>query len=259
MTTLVPILRAESTKLRSLRSVWYTTLIAAVLGIGFGALASSAQANAYFDLSAADQAIFDPTSVSLSSTLASGMVIAILGTLVITSEYATGMIRTTLAAVPRRGRLFDAKVLNVAAVGFALSEFVAFTCFFVGQALLAGTGAPHASLDQPGVLRAVVGAGLYLAALALLGLGIGTLVRSTAGAISLLMTITLLVRLVSMALPEAMARWMNKYWPTTAGGKIINTVPDPESLPPWGGLGLMCGFVAAILLAGYVLLRVRDA
>ncbi|WP_020666029.1 ABC transporter permease subunit [Amycolatopsis nigrescens] len=253
------VLRSESTKLRSLRSTWYTALVTMVLGIGVGALSASAQAGAYHLGTAEDRAAFDPTAVSLTSLIVAQLAIGVLGTLVITSEYATGMVRTSLAAVPRRGRLLAAKGLTFAAVALVVGEIITFASFLIGQGFFAGAGVPHAALDQPGVLRAVFGGGLYLVVIGLLGLGLGVLTRSTAGAISLLVTLTLLVRPIAQALPEAWAQWMNRYWPSAAGERIITVLPDPDALAPWAGFGLLCGFVAAVLFAGYLLLRTRDA
>lgn len=258
MITFGHLLHSEWTKFRSLRSTWLTVLTTAVLGIGVGALATRAQGLGFFDATAEDRAAFDPTAVSLTSITIAQLAIGVLGVLVVTSEYATGMIQPSVTAVPRRGRLLAAKALVFTGVGLVVGELIGFTSFFIGQSILSGLGVPYATLGDPGVLRAVIGCGLYLAVLGLLGLALGTLVRSTAGAISLLVTFTLLIRMIALTLPEAVRDWISKYWPTTAGEKIISVLPDPVMLPPWAGFGILVGATAAALLGGYVLLRVRD-
>jgi ABC-2 type transport system permease protein len=252
------ILRSEWTKFRSLRSTWLTAAVTVLLGVGVGVLAASGQANGYADLPPDELAGWDPTANSLTSILITQLAIGVLGVLVITAEYATGTIQPSVLAVPRRGRLLAAKAAVLAAIAVLLGQLIGFTSFLLGQAVFAGAGVPYATLGQPDVLRAVVGGGLYLAALGLLGLGLGAVLRSTAGAIGTLVSITLLVRVVALALPEPWRNWMNRYWPTTAGEKIVAVVPVDGSLGPWPGFALLCGLVAAVGAAGYAVLRMRD-
>lgn len=253
------VLRSEWTKLRSLRSTWMTLLCTAALGIGLGALIAHGRAVAYLSATPDDQAAFDPAATSLTSIVIAQLAIGVLGVLVMTSEYATGMMQPSLTVVPRRGRLYAAKVLVFGGLALVSGQVIGFVSFFLGQAVIAGVGAPHASLGEPGVLRAVVGCGLYLAVLGLFGLALGALVRATAGALALLVTLTLLVRLLSAALPQSWQAWMNRFWPTTAGDKITTVVPVPHTLAPWAGFGLLAAFTAAFLIGGYTLLRTRDA
>lgn len=252
------ILRSEWTKFRSLRATWLTAIVTVLLGVGIGALASGGQGRGYSSATAADRAAWDPTATSLTSITVAQLAIGVLGVLVITAEYATGLIQPSVVAVPRRGHLLAGKAAVFSAVAVLLGQLIGFTSFLIGQSVLAAAGAPHTTLGQPDVLRAVIGSGLYLAAIGLLGLGLGTILRSTAGAIGALVSVTLLVRLIAGALPESWANWMARYWPTTAGEKIITVVPDPDTLAPWQGFGVLCGFVAAVCACGYVLLRTRD-
>ncbi|MQA11003.1 MAG: ABC transporter permease subunit [Pseudonocardiaceae bacterium] len=252
-------LRSEWTKLSSLRSLWFTALATVLIGPGIGSLTARAQGGAYLAGKVEDPASFDPTAVSYGGIFVGQLAIGVLGVLAITSEYATGMIRPSLAAVPRRARLLVAKCVVFAGAAFVLGQLIGFTSFLIGQSMLAALGVPHAGLDQPDVLRAVVGAGLYLATIGLLGLGLGTMLRSTAGAIGLLVTIILLVRAVSLAFPQDWQIWINKYWPTSAGEQITRVIPQPGALAPWTGFGLLCGFVLAVAVAGYAVLRGRDA
>lgn len=245
------LVRSEWTKFRSLRSTWLTAAVTIVLGVGVGALSASAQAQQPGD-------DWDPTAASLTSIIVAQLAIGVLGVLVMSAEYATGTIQPSVVAAPRRGRLLAAKAAVLSAVAVLLGQVIGFASFFAGQAMIAGAGAPYATLDQPGVVRAVVGSGLYLAALGLLGLGLGAVLRSTAGAVGTLVAITLVVRLLAQTLPESWRVWMNQYWPTAAGESIVNVVPVPGTLGPWQGFAVLCGFVAAVCAAGYTVFRTRD-
>jgi ABC-type transport system involved in multi-copper enzyme maturation permease subunit len=249
----VNLLRSEWTKFRSLRSTWLTVAVTVLLGVGIGAMSAAGQAQNY----PTDD--WDPTSVSLTSMIIAQLAIGVLGVLVITSEYATGTIHPTVTAAPRRGRLLAAKAAVLAAAALVLGQLIGFALFLVGQAMIAAADVPHATLDQPGVFRAVVGSGLYLAAIGLLGLGLGAVLRSTAGAIGALVSATLIIRLLAQALPQNMAKWMDRYWPTAAGEKIMAVIPGPNALGPWPGFAILCGFVALICAAGYAVLHIKDA
>ncbi|HYQ65119.1 ABC transporter permease [Actinophytocola sp.] len=253
------ILRSEWTKFASLRSTWLTATVTVVLALSVGALSATGQARGYPDASAAERTAWDPTAASLTAITVAQLAIGVLGVLVITAEYATGSIQPSLLAVPRRGRLLAAKAGVFTLVAVLIGQLIGFTSFFLGQAVFAGQGVPYATLGQPEVARAVIGGGLYLAALGLLGLGLGTVLRSTAGAIGTLVTVTLLVRAVAQALPERMAAWVNKYWPTASGERIFSVVPTDGALAPWPGFGLLCACVAAVGAGGYLLLRTKDA
>ena len=159
------VLRSEWTKLRSVRSTFWALTVTVVLGVALGAVISAAAAHGYAKSGVSNKLGWDPTGVSLDGVAVASLAIAVLGVLCISAEYSSGMIRTSLIAVPKRGRVLAAKSLVFAAVTFVVGEAVSFTAFFVGQALISGH-APHAALGDPGVARAVAGAGLYLTALA---------------------------------------------------------------------------------------------
>jgi ABC-2 type transport system permease protein len=252
-------LRSEWTKFASLRSTWLTAAVTVFLALSVGALASSGQARGYAEIPAADRAAWDPTAASLTAITVAQLAIGVLGVLVITGEYATGSIQPSLLAVPRRGRLLAAKAGVFTLVAVLLGQLIGFASFYLGQAFFAGNDVPHATLGQPEVARAVIGGGLYLAALGLLGLGLGTLLRSSAGAIGTLVAITLLVRAVAQALPDQWRDWVNEYWPTAAGEQIFAVVPVDGALAPWAGFGVLCGCVALVGAGGYLVLRTRDA
>jgi len=251
--------RSEWTKVRTLRSTVWTVLVTMALGVGFGALLSLAGARKYAALAPADRAAFDPAQVSLAGHVMAQLAIAVLGVLVITSEYATGMIGPSLTVVPRRGRLLAAKAMVLTAVALVVGEIIGFGAFFVGQAVLAGQGAPHTALGAPHVLRAVLGAGLYLAVVGLLGVAVGTLVSATAGALAIMVAVTLLVPAFTPALPDSWARVVGRFWPTMAGERIMTARPGAHVLAPWTGFALLCAAVAVMLTVALHVFRTRDA
>jgi ABC-2 type transport system permease protein len=250
------VIGSEWVKFRSLRSVVLTVGLTVVLAVLFGTLISSGQGREYAEMPAADRAQFDPTYISLIGCFTfAQLAIGAIGVLSVTSEYATGTIRPSLAAVPRRGRLLGAKAIVLGVVAFVAANVAVFAAYLAGQPTLSGMDAPSSTLDDPHVLRAVFGAAWWLTAVALLGVGVGVLVRSTAGAFTILVASTLLVPLISGLLPGWFARW----WPTTAGQQIFRVVRDPDALSPWFGIGWMYLAVAGVLLCGYLSLRMRDA
>ena len=167
--TFTYLVRSEWTKLRSLRSTAWTLFAMLLLGIGIAALIGVGAGESYAEMTPDERKGFDPTAMPLNSILFGQIVLGVLGILVITSEHATGMIQTSLAAVPRRGTLLAAKTLVFGAVALVFGQVMVFGAFFVSQALIAGQdGVPHARLTDPGVLPALLGAGLYLFAIGLL-------------------------------------------------------------------------------------------
>jgi ABC-2 type transport system permease protein len=255
---------SEWTKLRTLRSTFWAFLIAALLAIGLGALISFLSARHY----ASDPTVhldWSPTNRSFNGLGIAQLAFGVLGVLVMTGEYSTGMIRTSLAAVPRRSRFLGAKAVVLAAAAAVVAEAIAFVTFLVGQAMISGR-APAASLGQPGVLRAVIGAGLYLTLIALLGLGLGTLLRHPAASIAVVVALLFVLPAIANALPSSWANPIEEYWPTNAGAQVL-TVGHAEIhfsfqghvMAPWTGFGVMCLFVAAVLGLGFLLLERRDA
>ncbi|MDJ1134317.1 ABC transporter permease subunit [Streptomyces iconiensis] len=250
-------LRAEWIKLRSLRSTWYTLACLLTVGLGITALSMSSAGQDYTGGTAAERAAWDPAGLSLTTYIVAQLVIAVLGILVVTSEYATGLMRTSLTATPRRHRLLAAKVVVATAVAMVAGQVLMFSSFFLGQLLLSGQHVPGAALGDPGVLSAVTGGGLYLAAIALLAVGLGTLMRATAGALATLVGIVFLVPAVSGLFPS----WLQglfDYWPTKGAAAVFTTVTDPAYPHPWLNLGGMCLGIAAVLAAAFLVFRRRD-
>ena len=254
--------RGEWTKMRSVRSTQWSVMATVVLTLAIGVLATVVTADRWASAGPLERLTFDPTSRSLTGLLFGQLALGVLGVLVMSAEYGTGTIRASLAAVPRRHRVLAAKVLVLGAVALVVGEGVSFASFFVGQAILAGT-TPYATLGQPHVLRAVAGGGLYLAVLGLLALGIATIVRHTAGAISCFVGVLFVLPLVAQALPTSIADDVGRFLPAEIGAAMTTTVPDVHfavgSFSPWAGFGLLCGYAVASLLIGGWLLERRDA
>ncbi|GAB2600571.1 ABC transporter permease [Paractinoplanes abujensis] len=250
-------LHAEWVKLRSLRSTWLTLACLFVVGLGISALAANATGDTWAEATAADRQAWDPTGHSLTAYIVAQLIIGVLGILVVTSEYATGLMSTTLTATPRRTRVLAAKVTLAAVIAVVAGELLMFGAFLIGQALIARQGVPSAALGDPGVLPAVLAGGLYLAVIGLLAVGLGALVRATAGALATLVGIVFLVPALAGLFPSWM-RGIFDYWPTLGGAAALTTVPDPDFPHPWLNLGGMGLAVAGVLAAAFVAFHRRD-
>ncbi|HZU73656.1 MAG TPA: ABC transporter permease [Acidimicrobiales bacterium] len=256
------VLGMEWTKLRSVRSTYWTLLFAIAATIGISALICSLYINRYAQLSPADRFEFNATRFSLNGLELAQLAIGVLGALVITNEYSTGVIRATLSAVPQRPSVLAAKALVFGAVILVVGEAASFAAFFLGQSILSSRHI-EAHLGDPGVLRAVIGGGLYLTVLGLFALGIGTMIRHTAGAIATLFGLLLVLPGIVAALPLSWQNAIEKWLPANAGQAIFRNghggFAGIHQLSPWAGLGIFCAYAAASLILGGVLLVRRDA
>jgi ABC-type transport system involved in multi-copper enzyme maturation permease subunit len=246
------VMRSEWTKLRTQPGALWSLLSAVILVVAFGILYSLLRVAR--PPHGATAASFDPTSVSLAGVQLAQVAAGVLGVLLITSEYATGLIRTTLAAVPRRLPTLWGKAAVVTGAVVAVSVPAAVAVFLAGQAIL---GRQHlsVSLSAPGVTRAVIGGALYLAVAALLGLALGALLRSAA-LFGLLFAVPILVGF----LPGSLSDEIGKYLPGTAGLAVTSVHPDPAtSLAPWTGFGVFCAYALVLLAAAAVRMRRGDA
>jgi ABC-2 type transport system permease protein len=255
---LLDVVRSEWTKVRSVRSTYWTVGIALVLGVGLGALISALAAHEYANNTSGVRATWDPTSVSAAGLSVAQLAIGVLGIMLITSEYSSRAISVDLTAVPRRGRYLAAKSGVTLAVSFIVSVALAFAAFFVGQALISGH-APTATLGQDHVLRALVGCGLYGALIGLLGLALGTILRSAAAAISVLVALLFVLPGIAAALPRAIEQPVEEFWPTQAGQQITAVVQGAHVLSSWAGFGVLAAFVSVMWSIAYIALTRRDA
>lgn len=251
-------LRAEWTKLRSVRSTAWTLLATVVIAVGFGALVGVSQMSSWDNLEPSERLRFDPTFFSMSGLWLAQLAVGVLGVLVVTSEYATGQIRATLAATPQRVAVLAAKAATFTGVILAVGTVASFTAFWTGQRIFASKGL-DVSITEPGVLRAVFGGALYLAAVGLLGIGLGVILRRTAGAVAALVALLILAPLVGGFLPASFQESAGRFFPAQAGMAVFGVVPDPRALAPWTGYGVLLAYVAGVLVVGGLLLARRDA
>jgi ABC-2 type transport system permease protein len=250
--------RSELTKIRSTRSTYWALAAMFAATAGFGALASAASASHASGLGPG----FDPTQQSLAGLYIGQLIIAVLGALTVTSEYSTGMIRTSLAVQPRRGTVLAAKAIVFTAVALVTGLVTTFTAFFLGQALMSGQHI-SATLGQPGVLRAVIGGALFLTACGLLALGLGMVLRHSAGAITAAIGLLFVLTVLVQFLPESWQGHVDKWMPALAGSGIWATVAPGPGSPPmfaaWAGFAVLAGYAAVALAAGAVVFFRRDA
>lgn len=254
------VVRSEWIKFWSLRSSRITLATAAFVFIGIGLLAASTAADGGgFDPGSgpAEDPVTDPTGISLTGSTFGQLILGTLGVLFVATEYTTGMIRSTLAAVPRRLPMLLAKCAVFVSVVLVVAQAASFIAFLGGQALYGSGGA---SLSDPGVLRAVIGTGIYLTGAGMLGLALGALLRSTAAAISTLFGVMFLLPGISMLLlPDAWNENIAPYLPSEAGGAFTAVSQTATQLSPWTGLAVFAGYLVALIAAAAWRLRNRDA
>jgi ABC-type transport system involved in multi-copper enzyme maturation permease subunit len=256
--TQLRVLNSEWIKLRTLRSTFWSLFAATVATIGLGLLFSWGFAGRLADRRIDGAAVLAVT-VPLRPYVIAQLAIGVLGVMVITGEYSTGMIRATLSAVPSRLPVLWAKAAVFGMIVLVLMEVVSFLTFLGGQAILSSQHV-QATLATPQALRIVSGLGLYLTVVGLLGTALGTIIRSTAGAIAALFGIMLVLPILGEVLNlTSWGKDITPYLPANAGGDLLTNRPDPGSLGPWTGFGVFVLYmVVAMAVAAYLLKR-RDA
>lgn len=254
------VIRSEWLKFASLRSSWITILAAVVVIVSFSALAAAVTTG---DVTPGNgggppQGATDPTSLSLSGSSLAQIILGILGVLVVTGEYSSGMIRATLAAVPRRLPVLWGKAVVIGFVSLLVSVPAVLIAFFLGQSIL-GSGA-NVTISDTGVIQAVLGTAAYLAAIALLGLALGALLRNAAGAIGALFVLLLLAPgLLGLILPASWEDAILKYLPSNAGSAFTSVVPANGLLSAGAGAAVLAAWIIVLLGTAAVLLKRRDA
>jgi ABC-type transport system involved in multi-copper enzyme maturation permease subunit len=255
-------LRSELTKIRSVRSTYFTLIAFFVAGVAFSIAATAGNAANWSHLSPGQVASFDSTATSLNGALYLGeLIIVVIGAMVITSEYGTRMIGASLTAMPRRGVLYAAKAAVLTSMTLVVALITSFVSFFAGQAIL-GPKHAGASIASPGALRAVLLSAVFVTCCALLAFGLGAIIRHTAGAITTLFGVFFLIPGLAHALPNSwffeIARWLPG---GDALGPINATKPlgQPYLYGPYGQLAVFAGYAVIAVVAGAMLFRRRDA
>jgi ABC-2 type transport system permease protein len=247
------VIKSEWLKFRSLRSSWYTLAAAVVSMVLLDTLLGYTIGQKWATLQPDDHV----ASATMRGYQLAQLLIGVLGALFVTGEYGTGMIRSTFAAVPKRLPVLGAKTAVFGAVALAAMVVASFAGFFGAQAFLSGYHHTF-SLSQSGVLRVVAGTGVYLTLIGLLGLALGWILRSTAGAISTLVGILLVVPVLFSAIGKS-ADSIAQYLPSKAGASFISSIHTAGTLSPWTGLIVLCAWVFGALGLAAFLLRRRDA
>jgi ABC-2 type transport system permease protein len=280
-------IRSEFTKLRSVRSTYWTIAAMVIVSVGFAAIAGFAIANNLHG-NPANKAGMDATQASLGGFFELGqLIIAVLGALTITSEYSTGMIRTSLTAMPRRGTVYAAKLLVFSTVTLVVSLITSFIAFFVGQAAMSGSGVsaslfhsvtiPANAIQNgptgnvtfsgtivisPGtVLTAIIGTALFVTVVAVIAFGLGAIIRHTAGAITSVIALMFIIPIILQLLPDTW-RWdIIRFFPDAAGRVLSVTVgqQNPHLWSAWPQFGVTLLYAAVLLGVGAYLFRKRDA
>jgi ABC-type transport system involved in multi-copper enzyme maturation permease subunit len=253
------VLLSEFTKFRSLRSTMWTLLAAVVLMIGLGALFSGVDASQYHTFNALEKAVFNPVTTSLNGVTFAVVAFGVLGVLLMSGEYSTGMIRSSLTAVPRRLPVLWGKLAVFAGSILSVSLVASFISFFLGQAVL---GSHHlgVSITAHDALRSVIGAALYVTVAGLIGLALGALLRNTAAGIATFAAVFFVIPLLAVLLPASISDHLSQYLPSNAGGVIWGgAAAVPSALSPWTGFALLCGYAAILIAAGAWRLRRSDA
>jgi ABC-2 type transport system permease protein len=273
--------RSEFTKIISVRSTYWTLLALVLASVGIGALFSWGMTQRLLRIesgrtfrdghappglaaSIAAEIHSQAASISLFGLLIGQLIIIVLGALAITSEYSTGMIRTSLTAMPRRGTLFAAKGVVFGLVALVVGLVTSFLAFFAGQAILSGEHV-GTTLGQPDVLRMVIGGGLFLAVCGLLSFGIGAMLRHTAGAIAAGIGLMFVLWSLSQFLPGPPSGWLgqadiDKWIPFNAGSAIWeNQANGLNPFSPWIGFAVFCAYATAAIIGGLIAFLRRDA
>jgi ABC-type transport system involved in multi-copper enzyme maturation permease subunit len=250
---------SEWTKLRSLRSTRWSLLAGLLLTIGFPLLFAAVTSSHWGSMNAHERADRHPLDIALAGVNVSQLAIAVLGVLVITGEYATGMIRASLTAVPTRLPVLWAKTAVFAAVTFVLMLPAVLIAFFASQAILNRHHILQISFSHPGVARSVIGGAVYVMLVGIFALGLGAIVRNTAGGIATFAGIFFVIPPLMNVLPTSWNNAITPYLPSEAGRQLFSLTQGDHSLAPWPGAALFVGYCAVVLALAAVLLVRRDA
>ncbi len=250
-------LAAEWIKLQSLRSMRRIPLLGTVACIWLAVGETRSNGTGWAHLDAVQQAQFDPLGTNFNFEVLAVLLFGVLGALVATNEYGTGLIRTTFAATPQRGLVLAAKAVVAGLALFALAVVIVFAAFFTGQAILAGAHAPHVALGDHNVLAHLLGTVYYLTATGLIGLFTGVLVRSAAVALTSMFALLLVLPLLTDRLTaDAVTRHTVPYLPSNLGDEMVH---HHTGLSPGAAVAGIAAWVVVLAAAAAFSLRRRDA
>ncbi len=254
--TQIRVIRAEWTKLLTLRSTRWCALAAAVLITGLGALIAGS--GTPYRVSPGNTAAAG-MSVDLIGVMFAALVIGVVGVLAFSGEYGTGMIRATLAVVPARLPVLWAKVIALVGLVLPVTMLCAFADFFAGTAIESSRGGSVLALTAPGMLRTVAGTSLYLTVVVIIGLALGALLRKTAAGLSVFAAVFFVIPVTVAALPQNI-RGFAPYLPSNAGGALWGSpLGNAHALSPWTGFACLCGYAIVLTALAAWQLRRRDA
>jgi len=252
------VLTSEWIKLRSVRSTYLVLLFAAAAAVGIGYLVTQADATHWARMTAAARAAFDPVDDTFAGLGLAQLAFGALGVLAISSEYASGLIRTTFAAVPRRRAVIAAKAAVVGVVTLLAGELIAFATFFTGQWALSAQHL-NVTLAHPGALRGVLAAGFYLAVTAWVGIGLGAVIRHTAGAVTAMVGVVFLLPTIITALPAPWDTRIGRFTVNLAAQQTIAQHPHTGYFPAGPSFLIVAAYAAAAIAAAAFVITRRDA
>jgi ABC-type transport system involved in multi-copper enzyme maturation permease subunit len=250
---------SEWTKLRSLRSTQWSFLVAAILTIGFPALFAVVTSSHWGTMNAHQRANRTPIDFAVGGINLSQLAIGVLGVLVISGEYSTGMIRSSLAAVPKRLPVLWAKIVVFAGATLAVILPSVIAAFYITQAILSKHDILQTSFTAPGIARCVVGGALFVTVLGIFALALGAITRNTAAGIATFVGIMFVIPPIFDLLPSSWNNAISPWLPSNAGRDIFSLTTGAHDLHPWPGFLLFCGYTAMTVAVAAVLLRRRDA
>jgi hypothetical protein len=252
------VLASEWTKLRSVRSTLWSFGAAVLLTIALPVIFGAVTSSHWGTMSPGERANRHPLEIALAGVNLSQLAIGVLGVLVITAEYSTGMIRASMTAVPRRLPVLWGKTVVFALTTLALAIPSVIVAFYASQAIIDKHPTLKTSLSSPGVARAVIGGALYLTVFGIFCLAIGAITRNTAGGIATFVAIMFVIPPLMNVLPLSWNNAISEYLPSSAGRDVFSESTGPHDLHPWPGFALFCGYALALLVVAAILLKRRD-
>ncbi|MFC4493362.1 ABC transporter permease subunit [Streptomyces ovatisporus] len=247
----------EWTKIRTLRSTVWSLALFSVSSVAVALLFGYVMRGTYADMSAEGQARFDPVASGFSGLKLGMIALVVFGVLTVSSEYSTGSIRSSLAAVPRRGVLYGAKMLTGTATALVVSVAVVGVSFFATQVTL---GSPASvSLSDDGVLRALIGGVLYMTLICAFSMGLASVLRSSALTMGILVPLFFMISTILNSIPGVQK--VAQFLPDLAGSLILRSEPPRGDtvLTAWTGMGVLAAWAVLAVTAGYFAMRRRDA